>query len=306
MSALVFAAALIAPLLYAFSNHIDKILLERYFKEGGVGTLMLFSSLLSLLALPVIFFLDPTVFQTDVVEIGILAVVGMLNLLLLWAYFQAMSNDEPTVVIIFYQLVPVIGLVMGYFVLGETITGIQTVAMVLVVVGATVMTIATDEDGKIVLRLKTIALMLVASFCWAGELTLFKMVALEENVLRSLFWEGFWLMIFGVVLFTTVGHYRRSFLKALKVNSAPILGLNVLNESFYIVGNAAASFVVVLIPVALNLLMNSFQPFFVFLIGILLNWFMPGASTEASGSRLPQKIVAIVLTGIGAYLLGGM
>ncbi|MEZ4195538.1 MAG: hypothetical protein R3B53_04085 [Candidatus Paceibacterota bacterium] len=56
-----FFITLIAPFIYAMTNHIDKILLEKYFKESGVGTLILFSSLLSIIALPIIYFSDPNV-----------------------------------------------------------------------------------------------------------------------------------------------------------------------------------------------------------------------------------------------------
>ena len=40
-----FFIALIGPFMYALTNHIDKILLEKYFKNNGVGTIILFSSI---------------------------------------------------------------------------------------------------------------------------------------------------------------------------------------------------------------------------------------------------------------------
>ena len=40
-------------------NHIDKILLERYFKEGGVGTLLIVSALTSVIANPFLYAADP-------------------------------------------------------------------------------------------------------------------------------------------------------------------------------------------------------------------------------------------------------
>ena len=61
-----FLIALIGPFLYALSNHIDKILLSKYFKEGGAGTLILFSSLLAGTALPFIYLADRTVISIDV------------------------------------------------------------------------------------------------------------------------------------------------------------------------------------------------------------------------------------------------
>lgn len=304
MSMVLILVSLIAPFLYAFTNHIDKVLLDRYFRSGGVGTLVLFSSVISFFALPVIYVFEPSVWHVGANSAFTLGFVGLLNLILLWCYLQAMATDEPTVVIIFYQLVPVFGLALGYVVLGETITRLQGAAMVAILVGATIMTVASDQDGNIKLRLRSISFMLVASLCWAAEATFFKMVALEENVLRSLFWESLSLGLLGAILFSCAPHYRNSFLNAVRVNSRPIIGLNLLNETVYMLGNAAAAFVVMLIPVALNLLMNSFQPIFVFIIGALLSRFLPSHATEASGERWIQKFVAIAFTATGVFLIG--
>ncbi len=49
--------------------------------------------------------------------------------------------------------------------------------------------------------------------------------------------------------------------------SAAALSLNVLNEGLYITDNLAVAYAALLAPVALILLMNAFQPFFVLLIG---------------------------------------
>jgi len=303
MGPYVYLGALIAPLLYACTNHIDKILLERYFKESGAETLLVISSLLSCLIIPFVLFMDHTVLETNLFEISILAFVGVLNLILLWAYLKAMSEEEPTVVIIFYSLTSVVGLILGNLLLGEVISLWQGVAMMVIISGSFVMTIAADDDGKIRIKPKVFLYMLVASFCWAAESTLFKWVALEENVYRSLFWESAAMTVCGVLLLAFVPRFRASFIRTIRANSVPVLSLNVLNETLYVVGNAAASFMVVLIPVALNLLMNSFQPIFVFLAGLLINALVPGVKTEASLSRWQQKLVAVVLTGIGMYIL---
>jgi hypothetical protein len=169
--------------------------------------------------------------------------------------------------------------------------------------GSLIMTLATDEDGKIKVKPKTLIFMVIASFCWALESTLFKWVALEENVYRSLFWESLTMTLCGLLMLIFIPSWRKSFVGMVKVHTAPILSLNVLNEGLYVVGNAAASFMVVLIPVAINLLMNSFQPIFVFIAGLLINAIIPNVKTEASLSRWQQKLIAIVLTGVGMYIL---
>lgn len=305
MHSLVFLVALIPPLLYAATNHIDNILLQKYFKEGGVGTLLLFSALLSVLALPVLYLIDPSILDVGTTDMLLLGLVGAIDVLLLWSYLQALFGDEPTVVIIYYQLVPVIALGLGYVLLGETISSVQTLAMITIILGALILTVALDNDGRIVFRTRTAIFMLIASTAWALESVLFKIVALEENLYRSLFWEHVALVVIGFIIFSLLPSYRSNFLIALRSNSNKVLGLNIANEILFMLGNSAAAFVVLLIPVTLTLLMNSFQPLFVLVIGYMLMWFVPSLNVESvRKDRKWQKLLAIILTGVGVYLLG--
>ena len=299
-----FFIAIIGPFLYALTNHIDKILLERYFKRSGVGTLILFSSLLSVLALPFLLYIDPTVLDISLFNIFILGVLGILNVLVLWFYLLALMNEEASVAIIFYQLVPVFGLILGYLVLDEVLSQIQLIAMAIVILGTTIISFEVNSDNKFTLRRQTILYMTTASFFWALSSVIFKSVALEENVWRTLFWEHLMMVIVGIFVFIFAKSYRYNFLLALKENSKSILSLNVLNESLYMLGNIAFSFAYLLAPIALVLLTQSFQPFFVLVIGIILTLFFPKISVEKiEAKHLWQKVIAIFITGIGAYML---
>jgi drug/metabolite transporter (DMT)-like permease len=299
-----FFIALIGPFLYAITNHIDKVLLDKYFKEGGVGTLILFSSLLSVLAIPIIFFADPSVLGVDPANIFILALVGIFNLMILWFYLLALQNDEASVTIVFYQLVPVIGLVLGYFILGEMLSQMELVAMAIIILGTTIIAFEIDIDNSFKFRKKTAMYMLAASFLWALESTIFKAVALEENVWRSLFWEHIVLVVVGILIFLFIPKYRDNFKLALKKNSKAIISLNITNEVLYMVGNIVLAFAFLLAPIALILLTESFQPIFVLIIGIILTIYFPKISVEnIEAKHLWQKSFAIAVTGIGTYIL---
>ena len=299
-----FFIALIGPFLYALTNHIDKILLEKYFKESGVGTLILFSSLASVFVLPFLFLADRTILNVSGINILFLAVVGILSVLILWCYLLALKNDEASIVIVFYQLVPVFGSILGYFVLGELLTQLQLIAMALIILGTTVISFEIDSENKLKLRRKTILPMLAAAFFWALESVIFKAVALEENIWRSLFWAHFMLLLVGIFIFIFIRSYRINFLLAIKNNSKEILSLNFLNEFLYILGNIAVAFAYLLAPIGLVLLTESFQPIFVLTVGIFLTVFFPKISVEKIHAKhLWPKIIAICITGIGTYLL---
>jgi drug/metabolite transporter (DMT)-like permease len=299
-----FVLALIGPFLYAITNHIDKILLEKYFKGGGVGTLILFSSLLSIVALPFIFLADPTVLNVDAYNLFILAIIGILNVAVLWCYLTALKGDEASIIIVFYQLMPVIALILAYFILGEVLTKMQLIAMAIILLGTSIIAFEVDSDNKFKLRKQTIYYMTGASFFWALSEVLFKYVALEVTIWRTLFWEHIVLFIIGLLIFSFAPFYRKSFMSALKLNSRPVLGWNFANEVIYMIGNTIVSYAILLAPVSLVLLGDSFQPIFVFAIGIGITLFLPKLVAEnIEAKNIMQKVFALIVTGIGTYIL---
>ena len=93
---------MISPLLWAMCNHIDKIILERYFKEGGVGTLIIISALASGIAAPFLYLIDPSVLDVGRGSLEIIVVTALLDVVMLWAYLNAMQRDDSSRVIVYY------------------------------------------------------------------------------------------------------------------------------------------------------------------------------------------------------------
>ena len=295
-----FLPALAGPLLYAATNHIDKHLLQRHFHKDGVAVLLLYSALLSAMALPIVWWMEPDVLAVRGQHLWLLATVSLLSVVLLWAYLNAMAGDEPTSVTVFYQLVPVLGLLFGYVLLDETINGTRLAAMAAILAGASL--VSFERGGRF--KARTVGWMTLACACWALESTLFKKVALEENVWRSAFWEMLMTLSVGLAIFALAPVYRRRFLRGFREHSAAVLALNVLNEGLFITGNIVMAFAALHAPIALILLMNAFQPFFVLAIGLLLAWAFPTLATERNdGRHLWRKAAAIGITGVGTYVL---
>lgn len=298
-----FVLALLGPFLFAVTNYIDKALLQNYFKEGGVGTLLIVSAVLAGAALPIFFIIDPTPFSMSPMAMATMASVSVLHVLVLFFYLKALDGEEVSTTIIFYQLVPVFAFVMGFFVLGETLVIRQLIAMAVIIIGTSLVSFDLDGAG-IRMRLKTAAWMTAASLCWALASVIFKAVALEENVIRTLFWEHLVLMLIGIGLFVLVEPYRHAFLKAMRLNSRPVLSLNLANEGIYMLGNAVVAFALMMAPVALILLGNSFQAIFSLLIGIAVTLLWPKLAAERLQlGHLARKAAAIAITGCGVWLL---
>lgn len=299
-----FYIALIGPVLYAISNHIDKYLLEKYFKGGEAGALVIFSALFSIVALPIIYLIDPAVFSLGIVTILILLVNGALTIICLILYFKALRDEEASVVIPFYQTIPIFGFILGYIILGETLNANQVLACSLIIIGTIIISL-NFSDGKIKIRKRAAALMLLASFLYAVGGVIFKMIAIEEGFWTTIFWDFSGKVLLGMILFVFAFSYRRQFFQVMELSRLRVLSLNSFNEIIFIIAEGTFAYASLLAPIALVMTVNGLQPLFVFLIGIIMTILYPSLVSESlSKKNIAQKVLAIVIITIGTYMLG--
>src|SRR5665213_3650362 len=85
--------AFCGPVLWAASTHIDKYLVERFFKKTGVGTLLIFTSLIGLIGLPIIWtFVDVSVIGS--VGITVTSLSGLLYMIAMSFSLRALQIDR--------------------------------------------------------------------------------------------------------------------------------------------------------------------------------------------------------------------
>ena len=120
MSWLVFA--LCGPILWAISVHLDKYLVERYFKDADVIVLLIFTALMGLVLMPIIAWFEPGVFQRDLTSIVLMTLSGLFYMTGITFYLRALQGHEASMVAPFFQSSPLFGYVLAYLVLGETLT----------------------------------------------------------------------------------------------------------------------------------------------------------------------------------------
>jgi uncharacterized membrane protein len=298
------ALALIGPLLWSIGNHIDKFLIEKYFKNKTIGSLLIFSSLIGLFIAPVIYILKPDVLNIGLEYIFLILVASIMFVIFVWSYLKAMEDEEASIAVPFFQLIPVFAYILGYFFLGEIITNVQVLAMFLIIVSASILSFEIDEENKFKLRKKTVFFMTLSSLASAVDSVIFKYVILEEDFWISSFWSFTWIGIIGLTLLLLFKTYRKDFFYSIRNNSKPIIGLNIVNETLSTIANVATAFATLLAPVALVLSVNAYQPVFVFIIGIFLTVFFPEIATEKIKLKhILQKVLVIGVMLVGTYLL---
>jgi uncharacterized membrane protein len=297
-----FFIALCAPFLLACANHNDKFLLSRYLQEKNIGSVVIFSSLFSGVAMAIVLFIQPGSNEASLVQGSALVATGILSVLAAVCYLHALDIDEASFVTPFYQTAPIFAYFFGYFVLGETITIIQGLGSLVIIVGALILSL---EFGRRGIRFKrnVVALMLVASVLSAINGVIFKLIALDTGFWVSLFWGFTGQVMAGLTLLGCVPSYRRDFLGLFKQQKAAV-GLIALSRTLFSVSEGITLYATLLAPVALVLVVNSFQALFVFALGIVLTLLLPWVAKESLGhTKLLQKGLGIGLMLIGGYLI---
>jgi drug/metabolite transporter (DMT)-like permease len=300
MSWLVFAFS--GPILWAASTHMDKYLVERYFKDSDVAVLLIFTALIGLITLPFIWFLEPRVASLSFDNAALMGLSGVLIMGAMLFYLRALQSEEASVVAPFFQAAPLFGFVLGYVVLGETLSPTQMAGGALVVGGTALVSLRSDPR-QTSFNWRLAALMLACALAIAVSSLIFKIFALREEFWPTTFWMFAGEALFGAALLA-VPSYRRQFIDLMRLNPGAVLSINAANELINLGGGLGNRYALVLAPLSLVQAIGSTTTLFVFAFGVVLSIFWPALGRENLSRReLLHKGAAAVLVAAGAVLV---
>lgn len=299
-----FLIALIPPAIWSATNHFDKYLISKYFKGGGVGALMMFSSIIGVFILGVIAIIHPEVLIYPIAKGLFIALNGFVYLLATLPYLYALRKDEASIAVPMFQMIPVFTYFLAWLILGETLSGSQLMGGILIILGAIIISLELSEVNKISIKKEVLILMTISSLFFSLNFIFFKYFAISATFWTTSFWEYVGFAIFSFFLFVFIKKYRDEFISVIKANKVNVLTLNGINEILNIVAKLAFNFASLLAPITLTWVVDGFQPFFVLLYGVILTLFFPHISQEnISKKRLAHKFLAIVIMFIGTFFI---
>jgi drug/metabolite transporter (DMT)-like permease len=290
------------PVLWALSTHLDKYLVERFFKGTNAAVLLVFTAFTGLVLLPAIWFFEPGVVTLGTRSITLMGVSGLLYMGAMFFYLQALQSEEASVIAPFYQASPLFGYGLGYLVLDETLTPTQLAGGVLIIAGALLVSLRpAGSGGKF--RARAAGLMLICALALALSSLIFKIFAVREQFWATTFWMFVGEAVFGVALLC-ITSFRREFVRLLRTNMGALLTINGANELINLGGGLGNRYALVLAPLSLVQAVGSTTTLFVFLFGIILTLLYPRLGRESLSSReLLQKGVAALLVAVGVALV---
>jgi len=300
MSWLVFAFS--GPVLWAISVHLDKYLVERFFKESNVAVLLVFTAFIGLLMLPFIWYFQPGVTNPTLGAIAVIAFSGILYMGAMLLYLQALQSEEASVVAPFFQASPLFGYALGYLVLGEKLSSTQLTGGALIVLGALIVSLRFGATAG-TFKLRLAMLMLGCGFVLSVATLIFKIFAIKVEFWTTTFWMFAGEAVFGAALLM-VPAYRRQFVAVLRANTAALLSINASNELINLGGGLGNRYALLFAPLSIVQAIGSTTTLFVFLFGVLLSLVFPQFGREnLSGRELAQKGMAAVFVALGVTLV---
>ena len=290
------------PVLWALSIHIDKYLVERYFKHGSVAVLMVFTAIIGALALPFIWLFQRHVVSLDLQSMALIAVSGILYMGAIYFYLQALQAEEASNVAPFFQVAGIFGLILGYLVLGEKLSFLQIIGVLLIIAGSVLLSLRFGQGAS---RVKThlVVLMLTCALAIALSSLIFKFFAVRDEFWTTTFWNFGGQALFGVILMLVAAN-RRQFVEMMRANTSAVLSVNGMNELINLGGNIGMRYALLFAPLGIVQAISSTTLFFVLFFGVILSLFFPSLGREEiSFVGLMQKFIAIILVVAGVLLV---
>ena len=290
------------PLLWAISTHIDKFLVDKYFRHSDTAVLMVFTAFLGVIALPVIWLFEPEVLALPWLATGVMTASGILYMGAMLFYLRAIQTEEASVVAPLFQATTLFTFALGLVFLHEMPRWPQLLGAGLVVAGA----LGLSLDKKLHLhsfKLRLVLLMLAATFAVALSSVVFKFFAVHDEFWSTTFWTFVGEGLFGVGILLRP-KYRKQFVHLFRKNPGAVIGVNAANELINLGGGLGVRYASLLAPVALVSAISATSTFFVFLFAILLTVFFPKFGREDLSARnVYQKAVGGLLIMAGVAMM---
>jgi uncharacterized membrane protein len=215
---------ILPPVLYSVTIIIDKNLIKDYSPGPLMAIGGTFNLIVSILLGISIWILDISVSWQNLFFVlinGLLYTVGM------FVYLKVLQKEDATRATPFFQLIPAFGLIAGYMILEEKISGFQLLAILFLMFGGLVLAV---KDG--IVKKKMALLMIVAACVFALRDAIFAKFARDMTVTSALWADQMGKAVFCLMFLLNKNNWSQYFW-GLKKKFA----LQSTNELLYIVAD---------------------------------------------------------------------
>ena len=298
------AITLLAAFLWGITNHIDKFLLNKVDESGSsIKTLLVFSTLVAGIVLtPIWLIISKFLISISLISLISILLSSLVCVLGIYFYFKALENNDASIVVVMFQMIPVFSYIMAAILFKELLTPTQIIGSIIVILAAIIISFDFEEKTN-KNKFKALLLMTLSSLCYSTYYILFDIAIRKSSYNACAFWYQIGLLIIGIILIC-IKSYRTTFFKAIKNNGKRYFSLNITNEVINLIACLLVNFANLSIPIALANISCGFQTMSVFILGVIGAKFLPKYFTEnLTKKAMLQKVGCIALSIIGLIII---
>ena len=287
--------SVLAAFIWAIVNTIDKYVLTKWVKKPIVPVMVL--GILSVFAAFLVYLLKGFSYFS-LINIMLAFIAGTFYMVGTIFYFKAIKIEEVSRVVPLFHLIPFFVLILATIFLGEIFTPIMYLGILLLIVGAFL--ISTKNFKKISFGL-SFRLMMLSVLCFSINLLLGKYLLGFAD-----YWTVFSYIRIGSILVLIpifILNYK-DLISVVKKHGKKTIGVMSIAETLNLV--AILLYVIALSSGYLTLVsaLGSVQAFFLLLLTVILSIFFPKIlKEEISRKTILIKLLAIIILFIGALLI---
>ena len=292
--------ALIAPLFSTATNFIDKYLIGDRIKNPQV--LAVFMASMGLIAGTIVWLLNGQALLSTRDTLFILA-AGIIQLYSWVYYFKGLEFEETSIVILLFQISPIMTLMLSWLFLGEAISFQQFMGFILILSASTAVSLKGSETGTTYIS-QAFWDINIANLLWSISAVMLKFTINTSDLLTVLPYEGWGLGLGGLILIFTNTNVRNAFVTDSRRMQASTVSYLFGNEIIALASRWITVLAFSLGPVALVDVVVGIQVFYGIAIGWLLTWVFPKIFDEDMSKKgLLLKIIAALTLFYGLFLI---
>lgn len=293
-------ATLFASGLSTTVNFVDKYVIEAKVKD--YRGMIVYTSLVGFLfgSLWWIFSGFPVLGTRDA------TLVLLTGALIVWSmtlYFKALSLETTSIIILFFQITPVLVLVLAFIFLGETLNIRQVIGFVLIFFAVTAVSLQRKSFDGNWISLPFLYIFL-ASFLVAIAATIIKFTTQTNSFSSVLCYESWGVGIGGLLLFLIFPSIRRAFFGSFRTIGRRVLMIVFVNELIFVFSKALLIYAYSIGPAALVSVLSGVSVLFGIILGLILTFFAPFIFREESSSGgIMKKVLLGIVALVGIWCI---
>ena len=291
--------ALLGPAIYVIINFIDKYIISRKIKD--YSAMPIFGSITGFV-IGLLFWALSNYPILQPFDALILILSGVFTIWGTVFYFKALSSEEASNVVLFFQAIPLMVLVLSIIFLHESLTTVQGFGF-LIILAAT--TYALKKTGGARFRLnKALILVLIADAFWAVAAVLVTLAINANSFTEILSYESWGIGVGGLILYLFFPKKRRAFHKTVQTAGLKIIFIVFANEVVFVIAKSVTYYAYSLGPTAQVSVLGGTQVLF----GVLYGWFLTKKfpkifKEDIRRSTLIKKFILAIFTVFGILLI---